>query len=325
MDTLRRFKQVQTLRLLAQDVAGRLTLERCPTTCRAGRHAARRNPARCWAGLKNAPSRHPRFAVIGYGKLGGKELGYASDLDIVFLYDDADERAQEIYARLAQRINTWLTTLTPAGMLYETDLRLRPDGASGLLVSDRGLPRLPAAPRLDLGTPGADARPLRLRRRRRSARPSRPSAARCCAPRATRRSCAAKCWRCARRCAPATSTPAVCSTSSTTAAASSTSSSACSTWCCALPRPPRPDRQHRQHRPAAACRRTGLIARPVALPAADAYRELRRMQHAVKLSGAEYARVPHLDTDGFPEAVRALWAEVMGGHSVHGDGAAKLA
>ncbi len=53
----------------------------------------------------------------------------------MFLYDDADERAQEIYARLAQRINTWLGTLTPAGMLYETDLRLRPDGASGLLVS----------------------------------------------------------------------------------------------------------------------------------------------------------------------------------------------
>jgi glutamate-ammonia-ligase adenylyltransferase len=53
----------------------------------------------------------------------------------VFLYDDTDERAQEIYARLAQRINTWLGTLTPAGMLYETDLRLRPDGASGLLVS----------------------------------------------------------------------------------------------------------------------------------------------------------------------------------------------
>jgi hypothetical protein len=67
---------------------------------------------RCWDGLKNAPPRGPRFAVIGYGKLGGKELGYASDLDLVFLYDDDDERAQEIYARLAQRINTWLGTLT---------------------------------------------------------------------------------------------------------------------------------------------------------------------------------------------------------------------
>jgi len=69
----------------------------------------------------------------------------------------------------------------------------------------------------------------------------------------------------------------------------------------------------------------GLLSEPIALPAADAYRELRRMQHAVKLGGAEYARVPHLDTDGYPEAVRALWAEVMGEPAVHGDGAAKLA
>jgi glutamate-ammonia-ligase adenylyltransferase len=78
--------------------------------------------------------------VIGYGKLGGKELGYASDLDLVFVYDvdsspaDADA-AMERYARLAQRMNTWLTSATGAGRLYETDLRLRPDGAKGLIVS----------------------------------------------------------------------------------------------------------------------------------------------------------------------------------------------
>jgi glutamate-ammonia-ligase adenylyltransferase len=82
----------------------------------------------------------PRFAVIGYGKLGGKELGYASDLDLVFLYDiepgaaDADV-APEQYARLAQRLNTWLTSTTAAGRLYDTDFRLRPDGAAGLLVA----------------------------------------------------------------------------------------------------------------------------------------------------------------------------------------------
>ena len=64
-----------------------------------------------------------------------KELGYATDLDIIFLYDDDAPEAPEQYARLAQRINSWLTMLTPAGVLYETDLRLRPDGASGLLVS----------------------------------------------------------------------------------------------------------------------------------------------------------------------------------------------
>jgi len=75
------------------------------------------------------------FAVIGYGKLGGKELGYASDLDLVFLYDDDAAEAGENYARLAQRMSYWLTTITAAGVLYEIDLRLRPDGAGGLLVS----------------------------------------------------------------------------------------------------------------------------------------------------------------------------------------------
>jgi glutamate-ammonia-ligase adenylyltransferase len=136
MDALRRFKQVQTLRLLAQDVAGRLTLEALSDHLSyLADTLLNETLARCWAGLKTRHRDTPRFAVIGYGKLGGKELGYASDLDLVFLYDDADERAQEIYARLAQRINTWLGTLTPAGILYETDLRLRPDGASGLLVS----------------------------------------------------------------------------------------------------------------------------------------------------------------------------------------------
>jgi glutamate-ammonia-ligase adenylyltransferase len=73
--------------------------------------------------------------VIAYGKLGGKELGYASDLDLVFLYDDPAPEAAENYARFAQRINNWLSSITPAGVLYETDLRLRPNGAGGLLVS----------------------------------------------------------------------------------------------------------------------------------------------------------------------------------------------
>ncbi|MDO9636048.1 MAG: DUF294 nucleotidyltransferase-like domain-containing protein, partial [Thiobacillus sp.] len=136
MDALRRFKRAQTLRLLAQDVAGRLTLEALSDHLSyLADTLLNETLARCWAGLKSRHRDEPRFAVIGYGKLGGKELGYASDLDLVFLYDDTDERAQETYARLAQRINTWLGTLTPAGMLYETDLRLRPDGASGLLVS----------------------------------------------------------------------------------------------------------------------------------------------------------------------------------------------
>ncbi len=136
MDRLRRFKQVQTLHLLAQDVAGRLKLETLSD------HLAdladlllNETLKRAWATL---PKRHldaPRFAVIGYGKLGGKELGYASDLDLVFLYDDDTPDAGALYARLAQKLSTWLTTTTGAGVLYDTDLRLRPDGASGLLVS----------------------------------------------------------------------------------------------------------------------------------------------------------------------------------------------
>jgi glutamate-ammonia-ligase adenylyltransferase len=136
MDRLRHFKQVQTLRLLTQDLAGTLALETLSDhlsdlACLIVRQVLRL----CWDGLRTRHRDQPRFAIIGYGKLGGKELGYASDLDLIFLYEDEHPEAPEIYARLAQRLNTWLTSLTPAGVLYETDLRLRPDGASGLLVS----------------------------------------------------------------------------------------------------------------------------------------------------------------------------------------------
>src|SRR5690606_21793256 len=74
----------------------------------------------------------PHFAVVAYGKLGGKELGYASDLDLVFLYDDPDQDAVETYVRLGRRMVSWLTTLTSSGRLYEVDMRLRPDGDAGL-------------------------------------------------------------------------------------------------------------------------------------------------------------------------------------------------
>ncbi len=67
--------------------------------------------------------------------MGGRELGYASDLDLVFLYDDEHPDAGEIYARFAQRINTMLSSHTSSGRLYEVDLRLRPNGENGLLVS----------------------------------------------------------------------------------------------------------------------------------------------------------------------------------------------
>ena len=86
----------------------------------------------------------PDFIIVGYGKLGGIELGYGSDLDLVFVHDAAinlttdGERALDnpvFYARLGQRIIHMLSTTTVSGQLYEVDMRLRPSGASGLLVS----------------------------------------------------------------------------------------------------------------------------------------------------------------------------------------------
>ena len=91
------------------------------------------------------PGEGSGFSVLGYGSLGGGELGFASDLDLVFVYDG--RRAQAMsdgarplegarwYQRLAQRVMNWLTVLTRAGRMYEVDTRLRPDGSKGLLVS----------------------------------------------------------------------------------------------------------------------------------------------------------------------------------------------
>jgi glutamate-ammonia-ligase adenylyltransferase len=136
MDVLRHFKQVRTMHLLMQDLAGTLPLEKLSDHLSDLADLVLAQVLRlAWSGLRSRHCDAPAFAVVGYGKLGGKELGYASDLDLIFLYDDEHRDAQENYARLAQRINTWLTSFTPAGVLYETDLRLRPDGASGLLVS----------------------------------------------------------------------------------------------------------------------------------------------------------------------------------------------
>jgi glutamate-ammonia-ligase adenylyltransferase len=136
MDALRHFKHAQTLHLIAQDLGGQLTLEKLSDHLSELAETVLSEVLRlCWQGLRQRHRETPCFAIIGYGKLGGKELGYASDLDIVFVYDDSAAEAAEIYARLAQRINLWLTSTTAAGQLYDTDLRLRPDGAGGLLVT----------------------------------------------------------------------------------------------------------------------------------------------------------------------------------------------
>jgi glutamate-ammonia-ligase adenylyltransferase len=80
----------------------------------------------------------PTFAIIAYGKLGGKELGYASDLDLVFLYEatENDYEAQEMYVLLAKRMINWLTAFTSTGSLFEIDTRLRPNGSAGFLVTN---------------------------------------------------------------------------------------------------------------------------------------------------------------------------------------------
>ncbi|MBS1144782.1 MAG: bifunctional [glutamate--ammonia ligase]-adenylyl-L-tyrosine [Proteobacteria bacterium] len=135
MDILREMHHGQVFRLLAQDLAGLQTIERLSDhlTELADTIVQETLPL-VWTKIKNRHRDTPQFAVIGYGKMGGKELGYASDLDLVYLYDDDDQDAAENYTRLSQRLNSWLSSQTPAGILFETDLRLRPNGDSGLLA-----------------------------------------------------------------------------------------------------------------------------------------------------------------------------------------------
>jgi len=136
MDLLREFHQLWTFRLLAEDLAGRLSVETLADHLSALADLLLQVALeQAWAQMLTRHREQPQFAIIAYGKLGGKELGYASDLDIIFVYDDQDERAPDIYARLAQRLINWLTSHTSAGRLFNVDLRLRPNGNAGLLVS----------------------------------------------------------------------------------------------------------------------------------------------------------------------------------------------
>jgi glutamate-ammonia-ligase adenylyltransferase len=130
LDHLRHFKQRHVLRLTIADLEGELPVMALSDELSALADTILEVTLELAAG-----ERLPGFIVVGYGKLGGKELGYGSDLDIIFIYDENAGLAVERLARISQRVNTWLTSHTPAGVLYETDLRLRPDGASGLLVS----------------------------------------------------------------------------------------------------------------------------------------------------------------------------------------------
>jgi [glutamine synthetase] adenylyltransferase / [glutamine synthetase]-adenylyl-L-tyrosine phosphorylase len=136
-ELLRHTKQVITLKLNIADIEGRVgVMALSDGLSLLADMLLEATLKLAWQSMKVADSLTPSgFAIIGYGKLGSKELGYASDLDLVFLYDENAGIAADKYAKLAQRLSSWLNTMTAGGVLYETDLRLRPDGASGMLVS----------------------------------------------------------------------------------------------------------------------------------------------------------------------------------------------
>ncbi|MDO9601534.1 MAG: bifunctional [glutamate--ammonia ligase]-adenylyl-L-tyrosine phosphorylase/[glutamate--ammonia-ligase] adenylyltransferase [Rhodocyclaceae bacterium] len=136
MDALREAHHAQVFRLVTQDVAGLLQLEKLSDhLSELADILVDRTITLAWRKLLKRHRDTPAFAVISYGKLGGKELGYASDLDLVYLFDDPAMEAAEVYSKLATRLNTWLSSRTASGILFETDLRLRPNGDAGLVVS----------------------------------------------------------------------------------------------------------------------------------------------------------------------------------------------
>lgn len=153
LEAVRQFKQAQHLRIAAGDISGALPVMKVSDHLTYLAEAILEVVVQqAWdqmvvkygqpAHLQHREGRG--FAVIGYGKLGGWELGYSSDLDLVFLLDCAPEvmtdgerviDGRQFYLRLAQRIMHLFSTRTSSGILYEVDPRLRPSGASGMLVS----------------------------------------------------------------------------------------------------------------------------------------------------------------------------------------------
>ena len=157
MEALRHFKLAHGLRVAASEIAGTLPLMKVSdyltwlaeaileqVLALAWRQTVAKhgNPRRADGSLCD-----PDFIIVGYGKVGGLEFGHGSDLDLVFIHD-GDSQAEtdgakpidgaQFFARLGQRIIHLLTTQTTSGQLYEVDMRLRPSGAAGLLVSSLG-------------------------------------------------------------------------------------------------------------------------------------------------------------------------------------------
>ena len=153
LEALRQFKQAQLLHIAAADIAGTLPVMKvsdhltwlAEAMIDAVVHQAWTQMVVRYGQPTHLRERHGRgFAVIGYGKLGGWELGYSSDLDLVFLHDcpadvmtdgDREIDGRQFYLRLAQRIMHLFSTRTSSGILYEVDARLRPSGAAGMLVT----------------------------------------------------------------------------------------------------------------------------------------------------------------------------------------------
>jgi glutamate-ammonia-ligase adenylyltransferase len=157
MEALRHFKLAHRLRVAASEITGSLPLMKVSDYLTWLAEAILEQVlALAWrhtVGKYGTPRRvddslcDPDFVIVGYGKVGGIELGHGSDLDLVFIHD-GDPHAEtdgvksidgaQFFNRLGQRIIHLLTTQTSSGQLYEVDMRLRPSGAAGLLVSSLG-------------------------------------------------------------------------------------------------------------------------------------------------------------------------------------------
>lgn len=144
MDVLRHAHQAEVFRTLARDVEGYLTVEQVADDLSALADVTLATAAKwCWDDLvkgngrapRVGPDAEPRFGIVAYGKLGGKELGYGSDLDLVFVYDEESDDAAERYAKFVRKLVSWLSVPTGAGRLFEIDTALRPNGNSGMLVT----------------------------------------------------------------------------------------------------------------------------------------------------------------------------------------------
>ncbi|WP_213894420.1 bifunctional [glutamate--ammonia ligase]-adenylyl-L-tyrosine phosphorylase/[glutamate--ammonia-ligase] adenylyltransferase, partial [Raoultella ornithinolytica] len=153
LEALRQFKQAQLLHIAAADIAGTLPVmkvsDHLTWLAEAMIDAVVQQAWMQMVARYGQPTHlHDRqgrgFAVVGYGKLGGWELGYSSDLDLVFLHDcpmevmtdgEREIDGRQFYLRLAQRIMHLFSTRTSSGILYEVDARLRPSGAAGMLVT----------------------------------------------------------------------------------------------------------------------------------------------------------------------------------------------